>query len=257
MVRRPSGDGLEPLRAFGSLTMALSSDLASEVAKIFRESWSSRDGQVIPSPESLQLGNDAVELDATVLYADLADSTGLVNTTGPQFAAEIYKTFLSCSARIIKKRGGQITAYDGDRIMAVFIGGSKNTSAAQSALQINGAVTNIIKPLLKAQYSKATYDVGHSIGIDCSKLLVARIGVKNDNDLVWVGRAANYATKLCALRDGEFKTWITGDVFDQMNANTKVWQDGRPIWEQRSWTSRNGFRVYRSNWWWNPDHVPV
>jgi class 3 adenylate cyclase len=237
--------------------MALASELEEEVAKIFRESWSSRDGQVIPLPENLRLGNDAVELDATVLYADLADSTGLVNTTGPQFAAEIYKTFLSCSARIIKKRGGQITAYDGDRVMAVFVGDYKNTAAAQSALQINGAVTNIIKPRLKAQYTAATYELGHSVGIDSSKLLVARIGVKNDNDLVWVGRAANYAAKLCALREGEYKTWITGDVFDKLNDKTKVFTDGRQMWEQRSWTARAGLRVYRSSWWWSPDHLPT
>lgn len=52
-----------------------------------------------------KLGNDSVELGATILSADLADSTGLVNTATTQFAAEKYKTYLSCCARIIKKRG--------------------------------------------------------------------------------------------------------------------------------------------------------
>lgn len=236
--------------------MSFSEELGEQVGAIFREGWSSREGQVIPLPENLKLGNDSVELDATVLYADLADSTGLVNTANAQFAAEIYKTYLSCCARIIKKRGGQITAYDGDRIMAVYIGDYKNTSAAQSALQINGAVTNIIMPKLKAQYPTSSYQLKHGVGIDTSKLLVARIGVKNDNDLVWVGRAANYAAKLCALREADFASWITGEVFDKLNANTKTWTDGRAIWEQRSWTARNNMRIYRSNWWWSPDHVP-
>jgi class 3 adenylate cyclase len=70
----------------------------------------------------VKLGNDAVKLSATVLYADLADSTKLVDGHTKQFSAEIYKTFLHCAAKIIRSEDGVITAYDGDRVMAVFIG---------------------------------------------------------------------------------------------------------------------------------------
>jgi class 3 adenylate cyclase len=52
-----------------------------------------------------------------------------------RFAAEIYKTFLHCAAKIIRSEDGVITAYDGDRIMAVFIGNAKNTSAVRAALK--------------------------------------------------------------------------------------------------------------------------
>ena len=48
-------------------------------------------GNVVPESENLALTNDAVTLDATVLYADLADSTGLVDKYTADFAAEIYK----------------------------------------------------------------------------------------------------------------------------------------------------------------------
>ena len=122
----------------------------------------------------------------------MANSTKLVDSYNPTFAAEIYKAYLACAARIIKSEAGVITAYDGDRIMAVFIGESKNTRAVRGAFRINGAVSNIIKPALTAQYPSLQYNFGHVIGIDTSKLLVGRIGVRNDNDLVWVGRAANY-----------------------------------------------------------------
>jgi class 3 adenylate cyclase len=96
--------------------MALNDDLQNEVAAIFRAAWATRDGTVVPADDSLRLRNDAVELDATVLYADLADSTKLVDGHIPGFAAEIYKTFLHCAAKIIRQEGGTITAYDGDRI---------------------------------------------------------------------------------------------------------------------------------------------
>jgi class 3 adenylate cyclase len=70
---------------------------------------------------------------------------------------------------------------------------SKNTTAAKTALQIKWALSKILNPALKAQYGSDAYQLSHVIGIDTSRLLAARIGVRNDNDIVWVGRAANYA----------------------------------------------------------------
>lgn len=239
--------------------MGMTEDLTSEVSEIFRLRWDTQEAKVIPVPTDLRLGNHGKKLDATVLYADLADSTDLVNAypKEPEFPAEIYKAYLTCAARIIKARGGQITAYDGDRIMGVFISATKNNDAVRAAFHINGAVVNIINPKLKAQYPNRTYTVRHAVGIDTSPLLVARIGVRNDNDLVWVGRSANYAAKLSSLRDGDYATWITGDVFDMLLPSAKISTDKRPFWEERKWTARSNLRIYRSNWRWGTDHNPA
>src|SRR5436305_6043510 len=102
--------------------MSTADEIRQEVKAIFATNWKKRDGLVVPDSDSVKLGNDAVELDATVLYADLADSTELVNKYYDHFAAEIYKTYLVTACRIIRLRGGEITAFDGDRVMAVFIG---------------------------------------------------------------------------------------------------------------------------------------
>jgi len=48
------------------------------VDDILLTDWQKRKGQKVPETEDVRLGNDAVELEGTVLYADLADSTGLV-----------------------------------------------------------------------------------------------------------------------------------------------------------------------------------
>lgn len=100
--------------------MGLKDDLTTEVKRIFQEVWSTRDGKVVPEPEDLELGNDAVKMEATILYADLSGSTELVDAYDDTFAAEVYKTYLVCAARIIKEQQGVITAYDGDRVMGVF-----------------------------------------------------------------------------------------------------------------------------------------
>lgn len=226
--------------------MGLADDLERAVTSIFASQWAIRHGQTVPDTDDIRLGNDGVNLDATVLYADLAESTSLVTTQTATFAAEVYKAYLYCAARIISAEGGSITAYDGDRIMAVFIGGYKNTSAARAALKINYSVNKIINPRLSERYPSTRFQVRQAVGIDTSQLLVARTGVRGSNDLVWVGRAANYAAKLCGLRDGNYASYITAEVYEKLDAPAKM-SNGRNMWESVTWTSYN-LPLYRSHW---------
>ena len=230
--------------------MGFAEELEKEVAGIFKESWSKRDGTVIPDTDSLALNNNAVNLTETsVLYADMAESTELVNTKTPHFAAEVYKAFLVCCARIIRKNDGQITAYDGDRIMAIFDRYEHRSDAAKTALQINYAVKKIINPAIKSQYPDSTYELKHAVGIDSSDLFVAKIGIRNNNDLVWVGRAANYAAKLCELRDDTYPSWITDTVYDRLNNDSKL-AKGVNMWKEMVWNARGKHRIYCSSYWW-------
>jgi class 3 adenylate cyclase len=233
--------------------MATKKEIHQEVADIFATSWKKREGQVVPEADDVNLGNDAVMLDGTVLYADLAESTALVRSYKDYFAAEIYKVYLVTACRIIRSEGGEITAFDGDRVMAVFIGDSKNTKAARAALKINWAVRHIINPALKAQYPKTTYEVVQAVGIDTGSLMVAKTGIRGSNDLVWVGGAANYAAKLCALREGTYSTYITEGVFGLLSESVKLGgSPKRHMWEKTLW-SATGLTVYRSSWWWSID----
>jgi class 3 adenylate cyclase len=231
--------------------MGLDSDLRSEVGTIFRSRWEERDGEKVPEPEDLKLGNDGVNLKGTVLYADLADSTDLVLKKCKHFAAEVYKAYLTCASRIIRANNGVITAFDGDRVMAVYIGGNKNTDAAKTALQINYAVREIINVKMKEFYTRETYEVRQSVGIDTSDLFVARTGIRKYNDLVWVGRAANFAAKLCGLREGGYASYITEDVYTFIGDSSKYSSNTprRCMWEKVYWPER-GINVYRSSWTW-------
>ena len=93
----------------------------------------------MPEPDSIALeSNDAKEIeDGTVLYADLSGSTNMVQSKSSWFAAEVYRAYLYSAAQIIRNEGGIVTAYDGDRIMAVFLGNAANTSAARCALRVS------------------------------------------------------------------------------------------------------------------------
>lgn len=227
--------------------MALKDDLNSEVGKIVKSKWDEHNGIVVPDDNSIGLGNDAIRIDATVLYADLADSTILVDTYPPEFAAEVYKAFLHCAAKLIRANGGKITAYDGDRVMAVYVGSTKNSAAVRTAMQLNLAVDEIIHPALMTQYPGVGYRLKHVVGIDTSELFVAKTGIRGSNDLVWVGRAANHAAKLSALSD-RYQTYVSKSVFDKLSPDVKTARDGRSLWESVRWTEFDGRIIFRSTW---------
>ena len=228
--------------------MALKDDLTSDVKTIFKNSWTETTGRVVPAPSDVGLGNKATLLEqAVVFYADLDGSTNMVDTKKWHFSAEIYKAFLHCAAKIVKAESGEITAYDGDRIMAIFIGDNKHDRAARGALKLRWAVLNIIQPLMKATYT-TDFVIAHTVGIDVSDLRAVRTGVRGDNDLVWVGRSANYAAKLTTL-SSDYPTWITKDVYDGFSASLKT-SNSKSMWEARTWTDMENMSIYRSNWNW-------
>jgi class 3 adenylate cyclase len=229
--------------------MGLKDDLVAEVKSTFAQKWEVQETDRVPAPEDLRLNaNHAKDLEnATVLYADLDGSTDMVDSYEWWFSAEIYKAFLRCASQIIRSEGGVITAYDGDRVMAIFTGGTKNTDAVRCALKINYAASEIVQPAIKARYPTTNFKLGHVVGIDTSQLRTARIGVRGDNDLVWIGRAANYAAKL--TNESGKPTWITKAVYDIMLDEVKF-SDGKNMWQKMHWTSMSNMEIYCSTYWW-------
>ena len=228
--------------------MALGDNLRSEVRKIFQEKWTTKARRNVPESVDLELRNDAVTIHGTVLYADLDGSTRLVDTEEPWFAAEIYKSYLVCAARIIESEGGIITAYDGDRIMAVYVGKKRNNKAVRSALKVNYTVQKIINPAIAELYPNSKYSVKQSVGIDTSELFVTRTGIRGANDLVWVGQAANHAAKLSA-RPGPVSQ-ITSDVYDRLSPPCKVGDNGQTMWSRATAQEIGNRTVYTSDWIW-------
>lgn len=193
--------------------------LTADIKDLFGE-WSIRDGRKVPEQDDLGYGNDGSKIDATILYADLVDSTGLAVGYKAWFAAAVSKAFLLSAVRIIRNNRGEIASFDGDRVMAIFFGNSQNSDAAIAALQINYAVTLIIRPFIKDKYPNVDYVPRHCVGIDRSPVTAVRAGIRGNNDLIWIGRAANYAAILSELRTGH-ATYITQNVYSSLNNKAK------------------------------------
>ena len=224
--------------------MTLRNNLNSQVRQILREQWSINPSRGAPNLDDLNLNNDGVTINATVLYADLDESTKLVDQHEEVFAAQMYKTYLACAARIVSSEQGTITAYDGDRIMAVYTGRRTAHRAVRTALKISYAVREIINPAIREIKPNSQFVMKQACGVDHSKLLVTRTGPRSANDLVWVGRAANHAAKLSSREAPA--THITSTVFGQLPEDLKVSKSGQTIWTQKTAPEIGNRRIYTS-----------
>jgi adenylate cyclase len=213
--------------------MAILDDVRRDIVTALTQGMEIRDGEVVPEAEDV-LSNEGVKLDVTMLYADLADSTGIASYD-PEMAARLIKAFLSSSARLIRHNGGYVRSFDGDRVMGVFMtegNRGKNTSAVKCAINIDWTVHSIIKPLFKAGYDvfkDGTYPLYQCVGVDTGEHLVVRAGIRNNNDLTWVGRAANVAAKLSTVRNYPYTIQITQRVYNNMNDSVKS-PNGKNMW---------------------------
>lgn len=230
--------------------------LQDRVATLFDTTFNVRDGTVIPTTDDVTLKDGAVKIDATFLYADLAGSAKLSDACPWSTTAKIIRAFLDCSTRLIRKHGGEIRSFDGDRVLGVFIGDRKNSNAALCGREIHWAVRKIIDPKAKAQFASVRnngIDIRHCSGIDTGEVRAVRSGVRNHNDLIWIGKAASFSAKLSDVRDAGYHTYISSRVYNRLNADAKNDSDGK-----NAWTSTN-FRfagktetVYKSNHWKKP-----
>ncbi|WP_422744757.1 adenylate/guanylate cyclase domain-containing protein [Micromonospora sp. WMMD754] len=236
--------------------MGLADDISTAVGAVVNSDWNVRTGTVVPTTDNVALSNGAVEVDAVYLYADLANSSGLARDFAPKTAAKVIRAYLDATCRVIKFRGGEIRSFDGDRVMAIFMGSSKNTSAAKCALNINYVVREILRPTLEARLTSLKskgFELRHCVGVASGPALIVRGGVRGGNDLVSIGRPPNVAAKLSDVRAWPYASYITSDVFKNLHDEAK-YSDGKLMWDGPYSQDAGGaaVTVYRSSWQWTP-----
>ncbi|ASW06421.1 adenylate/guanylate cyclase domain-containing protein [Rhizobium sp. 11515TR] len=228
--------------------MTIADDIKGNANSTFSEKWTVRDGNTVPESKDLKLSNDAVYFQrATILYADLDGSTDLVEKRNWMFAGEVYKTFLYATSRLIRRHGGTIVSYDGDRAMGIFISDNQSNDAVSCALEINYAIKNIVQSEMGKGW-KTDFKIRHVVGNDTSEIRAARTGVRGDNDIVWIGNAANLAAKFTALT-ADNPTSITRRVFDYLQGNQKLGPGGENIWKKWNWSQHNNDEINSMTYW--------
>lgn len=210
--------------------------ITKETNEIFTTKWDERNGNVIPESDNVALSDGAVKIDATFLYADLAGSSRLARLCPWETTAKIIRAYLACCTRSIRVYDGEIRSFDGDRVMGVFKSDNQNDQATKCAREIDWFVEKLINPLAN-EYFKSIKEnairIDHCIGIDTGMAVAVRAGIRNNNDLIWIGRAPSFAAKLSDTREYPYAVYITNACYGKLTESNKI-VDGNNIWESRS-----------------------
>lgn len=216
--------------------MAWVDDLEDDVDGVFNIAFDERDGRVVPNTEDIALKDGAVKLEATFLYADLAGSGKIAAACPWGTTAKIIRAYLKCSSRLIRAYGGEIRSFDGDRVMGVFIGNAMSSNATNCAREIDWTIEKIIQPKAVKKFDSVRNNgvkIRQACGIDVGTARAVRAGIRNSNDLIWIGRAPSLSAKLSDIREYPYSTFITQAVYKRLSDDAK-YQDGEAIWEKDS-----------------------
>ena len=227
--------------------------IESSVDDIMKAQWDITDGRTVPKTEDIVMRNGGRLLNATYVYADLGDSSKIAKKKQPP---KLFALMFSAT-RILRNFGGEIRSFDGDRVMAIFVGENMLWSAVRSAFAINWAVSEVIRPAIKKNWSDGEdfYNISHRVGVDTGESLIVRGGARNNNDLISVGAAPNVAAKLSDLKDG-YSTYITDRVFDELSDNLLYYESEglqKSTWQKLPSSLSVGGKavaVYGSNVYW-------
>lgn len=238
-------------------TLAVNEEFLKErVDTLFGTTFNEREGRVVPTTDDITLKNGAVKINATFLYTDLAGSAKLSSVCPWSTTAKIIRTFLDCSTRLIVKHGGEIRSFDGDRVMGVFVGASKNSSAAICGREIHWIVRKVISPKAREKFDSIRsndIEIRNCSGIDTGEVRAVRSGIRDKNDLIWIGKAASFSAKLSDVRDVGYHTYVSSRVYNKLNENAKQDGDGKNAWSSTTFSfASSAETVYKSNHWKKP-----
>lgn len=138
------------------------------------------------------------EINTCVLFVDIRNSVALNNESKTKTMGRIYTAFTKSVISAADKCGGQVRNIIGDRVMVVFPEADCYQNAVECAISINHIAQKIINQKLQG------HDFKCGIGIDYGKIRCIKVGKikkgaanQDYKNLVWIGRPANMASRLC------------------------------------------------------------
>ena len=178
--------------------------VAADVDDILAKDFSFTHVSDVPQVEDTNLTYESgqnkrgEEINTCVLFVDIRNSVALNSESKTQTMGRIYTAFTKSVISAADKCCGQVRNIIGDRVMVVFPEVDCYKNAVECAITINHIAQKIINEKLSG------HDFSCGIGIDygqmrCIKVGKIKQGAANQDykNLVWIGRPANMASRLC------------------------------------------------------------
>lgn len=145
-----------------------------------------------------------------LLFSDIRGFTSFSEKNSPETVMEILNFYLNLQSEIILSKKGDIDAYVGDEIMALFQGPNKVERAIESAIEIVKSIKKANMDRLKEGH--AIFEVG--IGINSGDVVIGNIGSSTRMNHTAIGDTVNLAARLCSHAAPE-EILITKDTLEK------------------------------------------
>ena len=149
---------------------------------------------------------------ASVLFADMRESTKLPEIFNTDQLVKLYRSYIRTIVQAIRYSGGAVRDFMGDGVLAVFIDdeeGKSEDKAVHAARYITTAIDEFLNPVLD---QKIKYRISCGIGIHTGDVSLSKVGMKgkeqqddaeNEYGIAWIGDSTNLACKFSGAVDCE------------------------------------------------------
>ncbi len=137
---------------------------------------------------------EPVEAEATILFCDVAGFTALTEKLGPVRIVEVLNAYFSSMTKIIEARGGVVTQFQGDAILAIF---NTPIPADNHASQACRAAMEMIHTVERESFAGEVLKC--RIGVNTGPIVAGAVGAEDRLTYTVHGDAVNLAARIEAL----------------------------------------------------------
>lgn len=238
----------------------LMSDLGERVDDALTENVEIRDVDKFPSLDDIYTDKRVWlrVLDAVCVVADLKGSTKLNFDKYASTSARLYEAVTGNMVRIVNGFDPVFIDIQGDGLFALFHGDRRYERALCAGVTLKTFSEKVLVPRVSEHLSNKFPDTGLKIGMNASRVVVKKVGVRGTAEPVWAGKLVNWAVKAAQHADAH-ELVVTQKVYQYFEGNHLVTHtcgcpDGvaRSLWSDRYVSvlpeTNAQCRVLRSNW---------
>ncbi|MEO5694231.1 MAG: adenylate/guanylate cyclase domain-containing protein [Usitatibacter sp.] len=145
----------------------------------------------------IELGG--TEVDATVLFTDLRDFTGLCESLTPQQSLLLLNEFLTTISQCVEEHGGVVDKYLGDGLMALFGAPITRPDDSHRAVEAALAIRTRVLELGPALAARGLPHPAVGVGLNTARLVAGNVGSPTRLNYTVLGDGVNLAFRLESL----------------------------------------------------------
>jgi len=157
---------------------------------------------------------------ATILFADLRDSTSMAETMDVNGMVELLNAFLSTIAQCVIAEGGVVDKFLGDGVMAIF-NGDDGADGARAAARAVLRMQRAVAALNVKRSSDSEPTIRFGAGVHTGTVVLATVGLRERSDFTALGDTVNTAARLsgvCKLYGVE--AVLSGETVSRLDGNS-------------------------------------